>query len=180
MGQGVSYFTKEEQNEILEQTKLSSRYLQEVQKRYSQYDTSKSKDETSGVTIEQVLLIPEVNQHKLAPIFAEKYGGRSGILYPREFVNFFAAFSSARTPSEKVELLFEILDVRKLGYLQGIEMYRYYHILLSPSLSDSQIENVAKKALNLTGGKIDLDKFKQIVQPWEVAEKMTIVLQLTD
>ena len=179
-GQGSSYFTQEEENEILEETNMTVRYLQEIQKRYSQLDPSKSTDEISGVTVEQVLDIPEVRTHKLAVFLAEKYGGRNRTLYPRDLVDFFGALNSQRNPLEKVDILFNVLDVKKMDYLGPIEMYRYYHLMLSPSLNNKQIEEMTNNAVKQAGGKIDKDKFRSLMSAWQIAEKMTIDLQLTD
>ncbi|CAK8678652.1 unnamed protein product [Clavelina lepadiformis] len=180
MGQSSSYFTEEEEKEIIAKHNINARYLQEIQKRYNQLETSKKKDETSGVTVQDTLLIREVHGNKLATLLAENYGGKDGVLYPHDFVNFFGDISSQKTPNEKVEILFHLLDVKNFGYLAGIEMYRYYHTLLSPSLNNEQIEQITKNALKIGGNKIDLKKFKQLMPAWQVAEKMTVNLQITE
>ena len=159
---------------------MTTRYLQEIQKRYSQLDPSKDKDEITGVGVDQVLDIPEVRTHKLAVFLAEKYGGRNRTLYPRDFVDFFGALSSQRNPYEKVDILFKVLDVKKFGYLGPIEMYRYYHLMLSPSLTDKQIEKITNNAVSQVGGNIDESKFRTLMSTWQIAEKMTVDLQLTD
>nr|CAB3260918.1 uncharacterized protein LOC100176273 [Phallusia mammillata] len=180
MGQGASYFTEEEQEEILEETKLSPKYLMEIQKRYSNLDASKSKDETVGVPVKDILLIPEIHQHKLGYLFAEKLGGRSGLLYPKDFVNLFSALSTARPPSEKLKILFDLLDVRRFGYIGGIELYRFYHLLFSPALDNDQIEAITRNAIKVCGEKIDFAKFQTCFPLWQVVEKMTVELQLTE
>lgn len=159
------------------ETNVSEDYLREIQKRYAELDPSKLKNETSGVEVDDVLRIPEVRSNKLASLIAEKYGGSNRTLYPRDFVDFFCALSVQRSPLEKVDVLFHVLDVKKLGQLGPIEMYRYYHVLLSPSLSNKQIEDITNNLMNQTGGKIDIDKFRQIMPAWQVAEKMTVELQ---
>jgi len=179
-GQGPSYFTEEEQKSILEETKLQPRYLQELKKRYSKLETSKSKNETAGVAVADVLQIPELHNHKIGILMAEKLGGRAGILYPKDFVNLFSALSLARPAEEKIKILFELLDVRKFGYLGGIELYRFYHMLFSPALNNEQIESMTKQALQVAGDKIDFLKFKQLMPLYEVMEKMTVELQMTE
>lgn len=164
----------------MEETNFQPKYLEEIQKRYSKLDPSKSKDETVGVSVTDILLIPELHQHKLGYLLAEKYGGRTGILYPRDFVNLFSALSTVRPPKEKLKILFELLDVRRFGYIGGIELYRFYHVMLSPALDDKQIENVTKNAIKVCGEKIDFEKFQKCFPIWQVVEKMTVELQLTE
>ena len=165
--------------EILSESSVSEEYLKEIQKRYSELDPSKLKNETSGIEVDDVLKIPEVRSNKLASLIAEKYGGANRTMYPRDFVDFFCALSVQRSPLEKVDILFHVLDVRKLGKLGPIEMYRYYHVLFSPSLNNKQIEDITNNLLNQTGGKIDIEKFRQIMPAWQIAEKMTVELQQT-
>ncbi|XP_039261753.2 uncharacterized protein LOC120337913 [Styela clava] len=179
MGQGASYFTTEEQNKLLEETGFSPQEIQEIQKRYSKLDKATSADETYGIPVDDLMKIPELSGCKLARFVAEKYGGRSQILFPRETVLFFGELSSHRTPQEKVEGLFKLLDVKKMGYLSGIEMYRYYHTLFTPGLSDQRIKEITENLLQKVGGKIDLEKFKEIMPAWEVSEKLTVDLQLS-
>lgn len=178
MGQGTSYFTEEEQSELLEQTGFSQKELQEIQRRYSKLDSSKSGNETYGISVDDILTIPETSGCKLARLVVAKFGGRKGTLYPKETVLAFAELSSHRDPDEKVDFLFSLLDVKQLDCLGGIEMYRFYHALLSPGLSDQQIKEITERLMNQVGDRITLDKFKEIIPSWEVAEKMTVNLQL--
>ena len=158
---------------------MTQAYLQEIQKRYSRLDPSKDKDEITGVSVEQTMDIPEVRLNKIASFLAEKYGGRNRTLYPRDFVDFFGCLSSLRNPEEKVEILFKTLDVKKFGYLGPIEMYRFYHLMLSSSLNNGQIEDVTNNAVNHAGGKIDINKFRELMPAWQIAEKMTVDLQIS-
>lgn len=159
-------------------TGFTQRELQEIQRRYSKLDTSKSGNETHGISVHNIMAIPEMSGCKLSRLVVEKFGGRKGILYPRETVLAFAELSSHRDPDEKVEFLFSMLDVKKLGRLGGIEMYRFYHALLSPGLSDQQIKEITERLLKQVGDRITLENFKEIIPPWEVAERMTVNLQL--
>ena len=132
------------------------------------------------MSVDAVLQIPEVRSHKLSTLLAEHYGGRTKTLYPRDFVDFFGALSSKRKPSDKVDILFNVLNVKKFESLGPIEMYRYYHLLLSPALNNSQIENITNNAINQAGGKVDIRKFRDLMPAWQVAEKMTVDLQFTE
>lgn len=177
MGQGTSYFTTEEQDKLLEETGFSPQEIQEIQKRYSKLDKATSADETYGIPVDDILKIPELSGCKLARFIAEKYGGRSQTLFPKETVLFFGELSSHRSPQEKVEGLFKLLDVKKMGHLSGVEMYRYYHTLFTPGISDQQIKEITENLLKQVDGKIDLQKFKEIMPSWEVAERLTVDLQ---
>lgn len=176
-GQGTSYFSEEEQAQLLEQTSLTSKELQEIQRRYSSLDTAKSADETYGISAADILTIPEMSGCQLARLVVEKFGGKKQVLYPKEAVLVFGELSSHRDPDEKVDFLFDLLDVKQVGRLGGIEMYRFYHALLSPGLSDQQIKGVTENLMRQVGGEIAIEKFREIVPPWEIAEKMTVNIQ---
>jgi len=179
MGQGSSYFNEEEEKQILEDTLLPKRYLQEIQKRYSDIE-SESKDEISNnIAVTSVLQMPDLKGNHIAVLLAEQLGGKDASLSPLDFVTLFSNLSTEQTPEEKMKILFNALDVRRFGYLGGIELYRFYHVMLSSSLSNKEIEKLTKDALRVFGDKIDLDNFQNLVPQWQIIEKMTVLLQIT-
>ena len=179
MGQGSSYFTEDEEKQILEQTGLPQRYLQEIQKRYTQIESNNTDDGSSGVDVTAVLQMPELKGNHIAVLLVEQLGGKDATLFPTEFVTLFSNLSTVRTPEEKMKILFNSLDVRRFGFLGGIELYRFYHSMLSPSLSNKEVERVTKESLGTFDERIDFEKFKTLIPQWHIVEKMTIMLQLT-
>lgn len=163
----------------MELTGFSRIELQEVQKRYSLFDKPEKKDETSGVSAQDIFKLPELSAIKLARLASEKYTGRSQIFYPRELVLYMAELSSHKTPQEKVKFLFSVLDIKKFGFLSYAEIYRFYHALLHPALSDKAIQELTHNLIQETGPEINLEKFEQVFPAWEIAEKFTADLQMT-
>ncbi|XP_013421789.1 uncharacterized protein LOC106181833 [Lingula anatina] len=180
MGGGISQLSEEQIKELTEQTPFNAKELAKLLKRYSHYDNSEKGD--LGVSLEELLKIPELIGYSLIPAVAQLFVLDSGRIYPEQFIYMFSVLNSRTTVEKKRDLAFKLADTNKQGVLNKSDVIGFLGLLYAGALSAKEVEYLAEKILQREDldeqGQLSRTDFDKFVSDAELKEQLTVDLQL--
>nr|XP_002732196.1 PREDICTED: calcineurin subunit B type 1-like [Saccoglossus kowalevskii] len=172
--------TNDQIKQLEARTVFNSGEIKKIQQKYSNY-AEQGGNGISYMRLESLQQIPELVGYTLIPRVASTIADKqSGLLTAESFVELLSNMSPRKNVDQKRKFLFAVFDMYNEGSIKHDELFRMYKTMFNPALGDDQILNMVTKILDntQTPGELSYEEFTELVPDHEIAEKLTVELQL--